>query len=411
VKTNLLSVSEARETILNAVTPSTPLRIDPKDGLGFVLYEDIFSNFNLPGFDDSSMDGFAVKSEDILKASKQSPISLKIIEDIPAGTFPQKTIQHGQASRIMTGAPLPQGANAVVPVEYTNFSNRYSEKELPDTILVYKYVHSDDFIRPIGQDLHIGQKIFSKGHFLRPQDIGMLAGLGIEKIFVYPRIRIGLLSSGDEIIQPGEPLTPGKIYDINTPMLYSLLEQFGANVTKLGTAKDDYELAYQHFQKAENADIDLLVSSAGVSVGAYDPVRQIIQKHGKINFWRVNMRPGKPLAFGQYKNIPFIGLPGNPVSSFVTSCLFIKPLIFSWMGKTFSASSGEAVITESIESDGRESYMRTVIKNENGINSAFFPTHQGSGNIFSLVCANALLIIPAGVKSLPKGSKAKFIEI
>ena len=357
------------------------------------------------------MDGFAVLANDIRGVSEENPVELKIIEDIAAGTAPKHHLNSGQASRIMTGAPLPPGADAVVPVEFTNFSDRYYQKELPSQINVYKSVSPGDYIRPEGQDIQVGEKIFSKGHKLRPQDLGFLAAQGFGEVETVDQPVIALLSSGDELTQPGEVLHPGKIYDSNTITIRTLLESFGAKVIDLGVAKDDLQDIKTKLLNIQALNIDLLVSTAGVSVGVYDFIREVILEDGNLSFWKVNIRPGKPLTFGEYQKIPFIGLPGNPVSAFVSALVFIKPIINQLLGIKENLVLNSAILEEEINSDGRESYLRAEIEFEQGNYHARLASHQGSGNIFSLVCANALLIIPAGVKSVPKGNEVNFFWI
>lgn len=407
----LLSVDSARTIILEKFKVKNSVVKPIDQSIGKILSKDIYAILNLPPFKNSSMDGFAVLSDNIRDASEENSVELKIIEDIAAGTTPKHRISPGQASRIMTGAPLPPEADAVVPVEFTNFSDRYYQKELPSHIHVYKSVASGDYIRPEGQDIQAGEKIFSKGHKLRPQDLGFLAAQGFGEIETVDQPVIGLLSSGDELTQPGKALHPGKIYDSNTITIKSLLESLGAKVINLGVAKDDFLDIKTKLLNIQELNIDLLVSTAGVSVGVYDLIRDVILEDGNLTFWKVNIRPGKPLTFGEYQKIPFIGLPGNPVSAFVSALVFIKPVINQLLGIQENLVLNKAILGEEITSDGRESYLRAEISFDQGIYHARLASHQGSGNIFSLVCANALLIIPAGVKSVPKGNKVSFIWI
>lgn len=407
----LLSVEEALEIILARFKEKTSKTVLIDDALDQILANDILTKVELPPFDNSSMDGFAVLASDVTDSSEERPVELEVIEDIAAGYFPKKIIQSGQASRIMTGAPLPSGADAVVPVELTNFSDRYAQQILMENILVYKPVKPGDYLRPKGQDIQKGEKIFSKGHKLRAQDLGFLAAQGIDRVSIIKKPVVALLSSGDELIKPGEKLIPGKIYDSNTITIKSLLKSFGAEILDLGVAKDNFQDIETKLEKTLQADIDLIISTAGVSVGVYDFIRDVIHQDGHLNFWKVNIRPGKPLTFGEYKTKPFLGLPGNPVSAFVSTMIFVKPIINKLLGVKENKLFFEAILLEEISSDGRESYLRAVINSENGNNYAKLASHQGSGNIFSLVSANALLIIPAGVKCVPKGKPVKFFWI
>lgn len=407
----LLSVEEALEEILAKFTEKTSKTILIDNALDHILAKDILTKVELPPFDNSSMDGFAVLASDVENSSKEKPVKLEVIEDIAAGYFPKKQIKKGQTSRIMTGAPLPLYADAVIPVEFTNYSDRYAQQLLMENILVYKPVKPGDYVRPKGQDIQKGEKIFSKGHKLRAQDLGFLAAQGIDRVSVIKKPVIALLSSGDELIKPGEKLVPGKIYDSNTITIKSLLKSFGAEILDLGVAKDNFEDIETKLERSLQTDVDLIISTAGVSVGVYDFIRDVIHQDGHLNFWKVNIRPGKPLTFGEYKKNPFLGLPGNPVSAFVSTIIFIKPIINKLLGVNENKLFFEADLLEEISSDGRESYLRAVIQSENGKNYARLASHQGSGNIFSLVSANALLIIPAGVKCVPKGKTVKFFWI
>ena len=357
----LLSVESARKIILEKFQIKDSLLLPVSESLGRVLSRDVYAILDLPSFNNSSMDGFAVIVENIRNASNENPVELMIIEDIAAGMAPKQTINNLQASRIMTGAPVPAGADAVVPVEFTNFSDRYYQKELPASILVNRSVSIGDYIRPQGQDIQKGEKIFSQGHQLRPQDLGFLAAQGFKKIETVTQPVIALLSSGDELAQPGEVLQPGKIYDSNTIIIKSLLESFGATVINLGIARDNLEDIKNKLINIQSMHVDLLVSTAGVSVGVYDFIRDVILEDGSLSFWKVNMRPGKPLTFGEYKKVPFVGLPGNPVSAYVSTLVFIKPIINQLLGMQEKINLNTAILEEEIRSDGRESYLRAEI--------------------------------------------------
>ncbi len=409
----LLSVSEARNRILNQFEPKKPLQILVRDALGCVLAADIHAPMDSPPFDNSSMDGFAIQSNDSATTNQAQPVSLAVVGDIPAGKRPQVTVQSGQAARIMTGAQLPPGADAVIPVELTSFSERYNQAELPARVEIYEPIHTGENVRPAGQDIHKGQLVFTAGHYLKPHDLGFLAGMGIFEISTYPKPRIALFSSGDELVMPGQPLGEGQVYDINSLSISTLLRSFGAEVIELGVAADTYTAVQALLQQAVDRQVDVIVSTAGVSMGAFDFVKQVVEDNGSLNFWKVNMRPGKPLTFGTYsrQSIPFIGLPGNPVSAYVGSRIFIRPVIYKLLGKPFAEKLYQAELSEDIESDGRESYLRVRIEEKNGRCKASLAQHQGSGNMYSLVSANALLIIPAGVKSLAKGTRANYISI
>jgi molybdopterin molybdotransferase len=380
---------------------------------GRILAEDVSAPGDQPPFANSSMDGFAVRAGDVGGATPGVPVTLVIVADIPAGAPSQARVEAGQAARIMTGAPLPEGADAVVPVEDTSFAATPALVVLApgERVAIHQAVRPGAYVRPRGQDFRQGQVLLERGRRLQPQDVGVLASIGQALVRVHRRPRVALFSSGDELAPPGQPLGPGQIYDANQYVLAAMLEQAGAEVLRLGTARDDPAQIAELLEQAVAAGAGLLVSSAGVSVGAFDYVRQVIEARGALSFWRVNMRPGKPLAFGTFAGVPFIGLPGNPVSAFVGCRVFVLPAVFKQAGRArLFPPAGKAVLAESVESDGRESYLRAVVEagQPNGQRQIRLAGHQGSGNLFGLTQANALLIVPSGVKSLPSGSEINF---
>jgi molybdopterin molybdotransferase len=352
------------------------------------------------------MDGFAVRAADVADTADGSPRSLRVVADIPAGSHPTISLAAGEAARIMTGAPIPAGADAVVPVEDTSFTDRDAGTPPPDTVQIFKPAKSGWNIRPRGMDIHSGEVVLYKGRVLKPQDLGLLATLGFANVGVFRRPRVALFSSGDELLPVEAALEEGKIRDSNSYTLAALIEDAGGEVIRLGVAKDHHEAVKDLLEKAVEKNVDLIISSAGVSVGAFDFVKQVIESNGSMDFWRVNMRPGKPVAFGEYKNIPFLGLPGNPVSAFVGFEVFVRPLLARLRGVLDGSRQKVRVkCAEQIDSDGRESYLRAQVSEENGSFIAHLTGHQGSGNLHSLVQANALLIIPAGVKCVPAGQE------
>ena len=402
---DLLSVKAAQNLILDKIhrlgVEQTPLLAS----FGRVLGQPILAERDSPPFTNSSMDGFAVRSADLIHANDRYPVRFAIIEDIPAGSVPKLALKTGQAARIMTGAPLPEQADAVVPLEWIQ-SGLSSAEKLPDFISITTPADTGQYIRPRGMDFLAGETILPQGKKLQAQDVGMLASLGLSSAPVVRRPRVGIFSSGDELTEPGSPLAPGQIYDANQFFLAGLLSAAGAETVHLGTALDDPESITRLLARAKDEAVDLIVTSAGVSVGVYDYVRQVIETNGALAFWKVNMRPGKPLAFGEFRGIPLIGLPGNPVSAFVGCVVFVLPAIRKFLGQPpLERSSMQVTLAEKVESDGRETYLRAIVKHINGVPTATFPTHQGSGNLFSLVSSNALLIVPSEVKSLPAGSK------
>jgi len=405
----MYSVTEARERILSHFQSTPQESIPLIECVNRVLAADISAAHDLPPFDNSSMDGFAIRSADSANAAAQG-VTLKVVADIPAGSVPTVTLTAGEAARIMTGAQLPKGADTVIPVEDTDFHVRDAGTVAPQTVSFSRIAKAGENVRPRGMDLLAGDVVLQKGRRLKPQDLGLLAMLGFAKVAVHKKPRVALLSSGDELLEVDAPLTEGKIHDSNSYALAAAIQNAGVEVIRLGVAKDTRESVEGLLKKAIAENVDLIVSSAGVSVGAFDFVKEVIESNGRLDFWRVNMRPGKPLAFGEYGGRPFIGLPGNPVSAFVGFEVFVRPVLEKLGGQLDGGRlTVRARCEEVIESDGRESYLRARIRTENGIHTAVLTGHQGSGNLLSLVQADALLIIPAGVKCVPVGQEVEAI--
>jgi molybdopterin molybdotransferase len=401
----MLSVTQAQDQLVKAFTPLEPEQTPIGAAIGRVLALPVSAPIDLPAFSNSSMDGFAIRADDSAGASPEHPVLLRVVLDIPAGKTAEIAIGEGEAARIMTGAPVPAGANAVIPVEDTNVDLRQVSFTTPTEVNIFRTVTSGENIRPRGLDLRMGQIVMVPGHKLRAQDVGFLAMLGIEKVWVRRRPRVAVFSTGDELLPVGHPLISGKIYDSNGVTLISLVQEFGGEAVWLGIAEDSEPVVEEYLESAAQAEVDVILSSAGVSVGAFDFVKHVVEKNGQLGFWRVNMRPGKPLAFGHYRQIPFIGLPGNPVSAFVGFHVFAGPAIRKMLGLVpMDRLKIKVELLEAIESDGRESYLRAVVSQEGGRNIARLTGHQGSGNLLSLVQANALLLVPSGVKSLPIGA-------
>ncbi len=404
----MLSVQEAQQKILSHFSPLAKTQVPLAEAAGRILAEPICSETDLPAFNNSSVDGFAVFAADVSPASREQPKTLKVVADLPAGSAANVIISPGQAARIMTGAPLPTGVDAVVMVEDTDFNQRAPGEAAPRNVTIYKSVSRGENVRKQGTDIKRGKQILPSSRILQAQDIGMLATLGVAKVPVYRKPKVALISSGDELLPVEAALKPGKIHDSNTYMLEALAQKAGCEVLRLGVAADRYEAVKELLDEAVEAHPDVIISSAGVSVGAFDFVKEVVESAGTLNFWKVNMRPGKPLAFGEYHGIPLIGLPGNPVSAFVGFLIFVQPALERLSGAgSGSKAQVRVVLAEGIESDGRESYLRAIVTRQNGVYLARLTGHQGSGNLFSLVQANALLIIPSGVKSCPPGSEAE----
>jgi molybdopterin molybdotransferase len=404
----MLSVAEAQKQILTQFQPLEPVSVALKQALGRVLAEPVCAPADFPAFDHSSVDGFAVQASQVTAASPEQAVRLKVVGDIPAGSAPTFRVGPGEAARIMTGAPLPPGADAVVMVEETDVFQQVPGQAAPEQVAIFKAVQHSENVRRRGSDLQTGQELLPSGQRLRPQDLGLLAMLGQAHLAVFRQPRVALISSGDELLPVEAPLEPGKIHDSNTYSLAALAQNAGCQVMLPGLAADQREAVQALLDQAADLQPDVIISSAGVSVGAFDYVKSVVENNGSLGFWKVNMRPGKPLAFGEYRGIPFFGLPGNPVSAFVSFLVFVEPALGRLSGlQTEDRPRVRVILEEPIESDGRESYLRAIVQSKNGQYFARLTGHQGSGNLFSLVQANALLIFPSGVKSCPPGSEAE----
>lgn len=403
----LLSVRDARERVLKHFKQVRTETLPLQECAGRILASDVLST-ELPVFDNSSVDGFALLSSDVTRASPAEPALLRVVADIPAGTAPGLRIQPGEAARIMTGAPLPAGADAVVMVEDTDFTSRDADSKPPTQVRVQRKVGPRENIRWRGMDLKSGDKVLLSGHLLRAQDVAMLAMLNQSQVAVFRRPNVAIFSSGNELVAVGDAPRPGKILESNSHMLAALIRDLGCEVVSLGIAPDSREAVRRALTTAVEQNADAIISTAGVSVGAMDFVREILSIEGHIDFWGVNMRPGKPLTAGDYHGLPFVGLPGNPVSAFVGFEVFVRPSLMKLAGRSPAERTRvKVVLADPIDSDGRESYLRAIVEGDPDHFTARLTGHQGSGNLFSLVEANALLLIPAGVKSLPVGAQAE----
>jgi molybdopterin molybdotransferase len=401
-----LTVQQALTAVLAGVAVLPAEQVPLLDALGRVLAQDVVARESLPPFANSSMDGYALLAADLANASPDTPATLRVIGDVAAGAVLDVAVERGTAVRIMTGAPLPLGADAVVPVEDTNEAWRNKERPLPVQIQVNRSVNSGDYIRHPGEDIEAGQTILEMGHILRPQEVGVLASLGISEVAVIRRPRVAILATGDELLEIDQPLQPGKIRNSNGFTQAAQVTALGAVPIGLGIAGDTETAVRQKLQEGLEAQADLFISSAGVSVGAYDVVKAVLEQEGNVGFWRVRMRPGKPLAYGSYHGVPYLGLPGNPVSAMVSFERFARAAILKMSGKApLDRPTVQATVREEIHSDGRESYLRAVVTRSGSGYEATQTGDQGSHIMTSLVRANALLIVPEGVYTVAPGSQ------
>jgi molybdopterin molybdotransferase len=315
----MIALDQAIETLLRQASPVTRVEtVATLDALGRVLAEPVVSGIAVPPLDNSEMDGYAVRSADLTHV----PASLPVSQRIQAGQVGQP-LAAGSAARIFTGAPIPPGCDAIVPQEATQLQ--------ADRVVVLAMPTPGQWIRPAGMDIAAGAKVLARGTRLRPPHVGLAASVGLANLAVYRRLKVGVLFTGDELAMPGDPLPEGRIYNSNSFLLSALLRGLGCEVIDLGIVPDRLEPTRQALVRAaEHAD--LVISCGGVSVGEADYVRAAVQAEGAIDLWQIAMKPGKPLAFGQVRGVPFIGLPGNPVSGLVTFAMLARPFILKQQG-------------------------------------------------------------------------------
>jgi molybdopterin molybdotransferase len=403
----LLNVEDALNRILAAIETRPTESVPLPDALDRVLAEDVQAAIDLPPIANSSMDGFAVRAADVVSATPDTPHPLTVTQDIPAGAYSEVALNSGEAARIMTGAPLPPGADAIVPVEATDADwATGGEASLPTTVHIRQAVKPGAYVRPVGEDIAAGQIVLKAGMVLRPAEIGVLAALGIATVPVIRRPRVAILSSGDELVDIDVPLGPGQIRNSNSYVLEGLVRQHGGAPYRIPTARDTLADVRRAFRAALDGQPDLVLSSAGVSVGARDVVRTVLDELGEVTLWRINLRPGKPLAFGQVRGVPFFGLPGNPVSAQVTFDVLVRPALCKLAGRPDRVPMAEAMLAEDIPADGRQTYFRVTLRHDaNGDLIASTTGTQSSGAMRSMVLADGLLIVPAGVREAKAGQR------
>lgn len=402
----MLSVSEALSRVLSDFQSLGAEPVAAIDAAGRVLAESVRATLNLPPFANSSMDGYAVRAADVRGVVAHAPAALAVIGDVPAGVIPSAIVLSGTAVRIMTGAQVPDGADAVVPVEATDDARSPTGGPLPAIVQIREPVLAGANIRAVGEDVRLGEEVLPRGTLLRPYDIGVLAAFGINRVAVVRRPRVAILGTGDELVDIDQVPAAGQIRDTNGVTLTALALKYGAEPIRLGVARDRVEDVYARLIDAVERGADVIVSSAGVSVGAYDVVKTAVERDGSLVFWKVRMRPGKPLAYGRFRGLPFFGLPGNPVSAVVGFEIFVRPAILKLAGRLRLDKPRVGVSTsEPLYSDGRESYLRAVVVREGDRYVAHSAGGQGSNMISSLARSNALVIIPEGVREAPAGSR------
>jgi molybdopterin molybdotransferase len=401
----MISVDEALKYVLKHFEPLEPEEVEILDALDRVLAEDVYSDIDIPPFDNSAMDGYAVRAADTVGASRESPVILHAIGDLAAGYVTDLVVEPGTAIRIMTGAPLPAGADAVVRFEETS-EGLSAGGRTGHQIEVFRQVDIIENVRPVGEDIRVGELVLAEGTILRAQEIGVLASLGRARVRVIRRPRVAILATGDELIGIAEPLVPGKIRNSNEYSNAALVQRYGGVPVRLGMARDDVDELTAKIREGLAQEVDLFLTSAGVSVGDYDVVKDVLSAEGEMHFWQVCMKPGKPLAFGVIQRVPVLGLPGNPVSAMVSFEQFARPAILKMLGKTrLRKPTIEATLEEDVESSGRRGFKRAVVTKRGGEYYASVTGPQGSGILTSMVKANGLAIIPEGVRQMRAGEQ------
>lgn len=415
----MISIEEALERILSYVEV---LPADEKpllEALGQVLAEDISAEFDIPPLDNTAMDGYAVRAEDTGGATADEPRALDVIGEVAAGYQFEGEVAAGTAVRIMTGAPVPAGADSVVPFEETDEPFEKApegSRRFAASVRVFKEARQRANIRRAGEDMRAGQVVVRRGTVLRPSEIGVIASVGRAAVRVIRRPTVAVLSTGDELLEPGQQRTGARIYDANANSVGALVQRYGGIPLLLGIARDTVEALTAKIN--EGLAADMIITSAGVSRGDYDVVKDVLTREGEIDFWTVAMKPGKPLAFGCFRHhgrvIPHIGLPGNPVSAMVAFDLFGRPAMLKMMGKAdwrrpiVRATVGERIVNRN---DPRLFLARCIVRERDGKYYASLTGEQGSGILTSMMKANALTLIPADIDVVEPGEEIEVIML
>ncbi len=386
-KDSLMSADDALAFLMDSAVASNQTETSSlDDSIGRILAIDIHSKINVPGFDNSAMDGYTIALDE--NNTSKTNQSFDVVDRITAGSIGNE-LKRGNAARIFTGAPIPKGANTVVMQEECQTSDDGSQ------ITIKRAVELNENIRPTGNDILKDDVILTTGKKIEPQDISLAASVGIGELRVFKRLKVGVFFTGDELVEPGNSLSPGKIYNSNRYALVALLNKAGCDVINLGNIKDNLDSTCVALESL-SSECDLIMTTGGVSVGEEDHVKPAVEKLGSLSLWKIKMKPGKPLAYGQVKNIPFIGLPGNPVSSFVTYCIFALPFIKKMQGNSIYKTEAIKVKTnfDCKRAKPRREYARVRIDYSSKIPLASLYPKQGSDVMSSVVWADGIIEIP-----------------
>lgn len=409
----MITVEEARTYILKHFQPLEPERVHLLDALDRVLAEDVISDLNVPPFNNSAMDGYALRADDIGGATREKPTTLRVIGDIAAGYVTLKKIERGESMRIMTGAPMPEGADTVVRFEETSegVEKRGAGKNRT-SVEIWKAGARGDNVRNAGEDVRTGAVVLSRGNVVNAAGVGVLAMVGKKEVSVHRRPRVAVLATGDELVDVDQPITPGKIRNSNEYSNAAAVIKAGGIPVRLGIARDNIADLTAKIRAGLDADVDMFITSAGVSVGDYDIVKDVLGAEGEMHFWQVKMKPGKPLAFGVLrgkKPVPILGLPGNPVSSIISFEVFARPAILTMLGKTkFTRPSVRAVLeNEATNNADRRNFIRVWVEQRDGKLIARTTGEQGSGILTSIAKANGLLTMPEDLTLIRAGTEVE----
>ncbi len=402
----VLSVEEAQEHILSTVDVLEPERVPLLLAAERVLAEEVAADRDIPPVTNAAMDGYAVRGADMTGDT----VRLRVVGDVAAGHAPERSVGPGEAMRIMTGAPVPEGADTVVRFERTRSDG--------DWVEVLKPPSPGKNVRQAGEDVRQGQVVLQPGRVLRPQEIGMLAALGHLEVSVIRRPRVAILGTGDEVVPPDQVPGPSQIRDANSYTVAAQVRRYGGLPLLLGVAHDEEALVREGVRKALDQRADFIITSGGVSVGDFDLVKQVMNAEGEMHFWSLNMKPGRPMAFGDIgpstgsgRRVPLLGLPGNPVAAMISTALYARPALLKMQGITdWTWPTVTARLSEPIgRKDGRRHYLRVILRETEAGHEATLTGDQGSGILNSLVQADGLAVIPEDARHLPAGSAVEVL--
>jgi len=400
------SVEEHLQAVLAGVVPLSPLDVTLVDARGCVLAEDVTAPWPLPPFDNAATDGYAVKAADLLAASDGKPVVMRVIDDVPAGYRASMELRESTAIRIMTGAPLPEGAEAVVPVEWTDGG-------MPEVRFTRSIARGAN-VRRRGDDVPLGEVVATAGTVLGPREIALLAAVGRGRVSVHPQPRVVIISTGSELVEPGSPLAPGLVADSNGVTIAAAVQEAGAIAYRVGPLADDASTLLATLED-QLVRADLIVTTGGVSAGAYDTVKTVLSRLGTVEFTTVAIQPGMPQGHGMLgpDETPIFTLPGNPVSAYVSFEVFVRPVIRRMLGHSrIYRPVVRAVLVDPIQSPaGRRQFARGILQVEDGRYVVRPAGGQGSHMLGALAKANALVVIPEDATEVPSGTAVAVLRL